>query len=238
MRMILSSLLVVAVVGCGSKKEKETEPPPAPAPTPAPTVTEPKAPTPPAPTPAPPAATSTARPNHTLFPELEGKAPVFPQLKADGKIAIASVVKGVGPSGKTKSWLDVIGPDGKPGKPIDADKKSAASEVQAMLAAGKFTPFEARVDLESATGPIKHGDVVLDIKDTDKGISLVLSDAKGTKLQERAIDISDTCSANPRPDYAWFDSARKRVLVEVGWELGPHDCNDSPAPLFVFWPLP
>jgi hypothetical protein len=182
---------------------------------------------------APPA--SRARPNHDLAKAFGGTAPILPQLSADGESVAASVVQAIGPTGRVRESVAFITAKGKPAM-IEL-KGTGAADVTKRLATGNYSQFEAIADLEGATSPIKHGDVALEI--TGEGnITLRLVDAKGTELHKETIQISNTCSANPRPDYVWFDTQRKRVLVEVGWELGPHDCNEAPAPKFVLWATP
>lgn len=229
MRNTIASLLVaVCVVGC-SKKEKEA-PPPAPALTP----------TSPAPAPAPaaaptpaPAPASTAHPNVTPFPDI-----VLPQLSGDGTSVIAPQMVVVNQMGKTKTSVIVVGADGKTKSSFDATKKGAIDEVQKLLTDGGYKPFETMVALESATLPVKLGTFSFEMPDSDTGVKLRLADDKGAKVQELDIPIAKKCSANPRPDYVWFDSARKRVFIEVGWELGPHDCNDAPEKMYVVWTTP
>jgi hypothetical protein len=181
-------------------------------------------------------STSTARPGHDLASAFGGTAPVLPQLSADGATAAASVLEDVDGKGKIRTSVALVTGKGAP-ELVELGKPAAAAEVKKRLTDGGYKPFESLVDLETANSPIKLGGAELHI-DGDDAIAIRLVDDKGRELQKQTFAVAKQCSANPRPDYVWFDSARKRVLVEIGWELGPHDCNDAPAPQFLLWSTP
>jgi len=45
------------------------------------------------------------------------------------------------------------------------------------------------------------------------------------------------CVSQPVPRHAWLDTPRKRLLVEVGWNAGPDQCN-APDAAYRLYVLP
>ena len=73
--------------------------------------------------------------------------------------------------------------------------------------------------------PALVGPVFIEQKSTEAGLQLQLADPSGIihgtdniPDQQTAMVSTQDCTAKAIAKRAWFHTARKRVLVEIGWE--------------------
>ncbi len=107
---------------------------------------------------------------------------------------------------------------------------SRALAAKARLDSDGYTPFEGAVDPLVRDQPAMVGPVFVEQKSTEAGLQLQLADPSGIVHGTEAIPNQQTamvstaeCTAKPIAKRAWFHTARKRVLVEIGWET-PREC--------------
>jgi hypothetical protein len=100
-----------------------------------------------------------------------------------------------------------------------------ALAVKARLEGEGFTPFEGGVDPLVRDQPALVGPVFVEQKATETGLQLQLADPSGIihgtdniPNQQTPTVSTEDCTAKPIAKRAWFHTARKRVLVEIGWE--------------------
>ena len=102
---------------------------------------------------------------------------------------------------------------------------SRALAAKARLEGESYTPFEGVVDPVERDQPALVGPVFIEQKSTEAGLQLQLADPSGIihgtdniPNQQTAMVATQDCTAKPIAKRAWFHTARKRVLVEIGWE--------------------
>lgn len=102
---------------------------------------------------------------------------------------------------------------------------SRALAAKARLEGEGYTPFEGAVDPVVRDQPALVGPVFIEQKSTEAGLQLQLADPSGIvhgtdniPNQQTAMVSTADCTAKPIAKRAWFHTARKRVLVEIGWE--------------------
>ncbi len=117
-------------------------------------------------------------------------------------------------------------PDGTSQPIFDRDRLTTqAQAITARLATDKFSPFEGSVPA-LAMGTTTVGPARLEQQRTEAGLLLQLSDPSGIvhgtdnlPNQPTARMAGEECIAKPMATRAWFDTGRKRVLVEVSWSV-------------------
>ncbi len=122
-------------------------------------------------------------------------------------------------------------PDGTSEPIYDRDGiATRALTTKARLESDGYTPFEGTVDPVVRDQPALVGPVFIEQTSTEAGLQLQLADPSGIVHatdnilnQQTAMVSTQDCTAKPIVKRAWFHGARKRVLVEIGWET-PSEC--------------
>jgi hypothetical protein len=122
-------------------------------------------------------------------------------------------------------------PDGTSEPIYDRDGiASRALAAKARLEGEGYSPFEGAVDPLVRDQPALVGPVFIEQKSTESGLQLQLADPSGIihgtdniPNQQTAMVTTEDCTAKPIAKRAWFHTARKRVLVEIGWDT-PTEC--------------
>jgi len=120
-----------------------------------------------------------------------------------------------------------------------------ATEITTRFAREGFTAFEGTVDELGVGDEISAGPLKLKVTEApDGGILVRVMNATGAPLTTDAIaptpmgNVGDIdCTSNPIARKAWFDAARKRVLLQISWNAGPDQC-DSPDDQYRLWAAP
>ena len=135
-----------------------------------------------------------------------------------------------------------------PGKPAAIDTaalaKTAGSITRRLQDEG-FSAFEHKIEEVAPGEPIAAGPAKLSLAEADDGsLAITVIDDKGKQVTKDAIKPVDMgkvadleCVSQPIARHAWFDTARRRVLVEVGWNAGPDQCN-APDALYRLYAVP
>jgi hypothetical protein len=116
-------------------------------------------------------------------------------------------------------------------RPDSGTLKTRADAVTKQLTDQGFAPFEGpSVKLEvgeTAVGPAK----VKITRDQEGGLSIEVAGQTAHPIKPFTTGhVADVeCIAQPVPRNAWFDTAHKRLLLEIGWNAGPDACN-APDP--------
>lgn len=117
-------------------------------------------------------------------------------------------------------------PDGTAQPIFDRDRLTTqAQTIVTRLGADKFSAFEGSVPA-LAMGTTTVGPARLEQQRTESGLLLQLSDPSGIVQgtdnlpnQPTAMMAGEECIAKPMATRAWFDTPRKRVLVELSWSV-------------------
>lgn len=120
-----------------------------------------------------------------------------------------------------------------------------ATELTTRFAGEGFTAFEGTVAELGVGDEISAGPLKLKVtEEPDGGILVRVMNATGTPLTAEAIaptlmgKVGDIdCTSNPIARKAWFDTARKRVLLQISWNAGPDQC-DGPDDRYRLWAAP
>jgi len=113
----------------------------------------------------------------------------------------------------------------------DTMSKTAAT-ITKRLADEGFTAFEGSVEVPM-TDTIAAGPFKLQVTDAQQAaITIMVADPKGTQIANETIQPMPMgkvgeieCASLPVARKAWFDTARKRVLLQIGWNAGPDQCD-------------
>jgi hypothetical protein len=135
-----------------------------------------------------------------------------------------------------------------PSKPPAIDRPGlarTAGTITKRLADEAFTPFERKIEELAVGEPNPAGPAKLQLSEADDGtLSLAVLDAAGEPLTKDTVKpvamgkVADLeCVSQPMPRHAWTDTARKRLLVEIGWNAGPDQCN-APDALYRLYVIP
>ena len=128
---------------------------------------------------------------------------------------------------------------------LDTDTLSkTAATITTRLEIEGFTPFEGSVEVPVAdtvtAGPLK----LQATEATEAALTITVTDPKGSPIATEQIKpmpmgkVGDIdCTSLPIPHTAWFDNARKRVMLQVGWNAGPDQC-DGPDDQYRLWAAP
>ena len=136
----------------------------------------------------------------------------------------------------------------EPGKPAAIDRPGlarTASTIRKRLSDAGFSPFERKIEELAMGDPNPVGSAKLQLSEADDGtLSLAVLDAAGKPLTKDTVKpvamgkVADLeCVSQPLPRHAWTDTARKRLLVEIGWNAGPDQCN-APDALYRLYVIP
>jgi hypothetical protein len=184
-----------------------------------------------------------------------GKKPTFPLLSKDGNQTAVEIITPAGLTQATTYSIGFVGvgadawsggADGEQvtlvdGKLIalllDSDTPTYDSDSIAKAAKGivdrtaEFTPFERSIDAIGIGDAITAGPFTLRVEEAGGAITVTVRDG-ATAIATDKIDpvpmghVAELeCVALPHARRAWFDGPRKRLLVEVGWNPGPDQCN-------------
>jgi hypothetical protein len=195
-----------------------------------------------------------------------GKPPVLPQLSKTGDVAAAELVTHVGLTGATTygvGYMTTSGStdqvtlvDAKLAKALaDAPKDTAtidrdslrrtAATITKRLNDDAFTPFGGKVDELAHGDPETVGPGKLQLV-TSENDALVITvfDATGKQIASETIKPTPMgkvdeleCVSVPLPRGAYFDTARHRILLRIGWNAGPDQC-DAPDPQYRLYAIP
>lgn len=127
---------------------------------------------------------------------------------------------------------------------LDSDTPTYDSDSIAKAAKGivdrtaEFTPFERSIDAIGVGDAISAGSFTLKVVEEPTGAITVSVRDGATAIATDKIDpvpmghVAELdCVALPHAKRVWFDTARKRLLLEVGWNAGPDQC-DAPDERF------
>lgn len=120
---------------------------------------------------------------------------------------------------------------------IDIDSiKQLATGVSERLAADAYAPFEKQLDAIGVRDAISLGPFTLQVtEETTGAITIAVSAQERTTTQIQPMPMGQVgtveCVAMPRVKRAWLDGGRGRLLLQVGWNTGPEQC-DTPDEQF------
>jgi len=128
---------------------------------------------------------------------------------------------------------------------IDLDTMSkAATRITDRIADDGYTPFEHAIGEVGVNDVIPAGPFELRVTEATGAITIAITDTSGAAVATDKVDpvamgqVSGIdCTALPRLRKAWFDTARKRLLLQVRWHAGPDQC-DRPDDKFRLFGLP
>lgn len=123
--------------------------------------------------------------------------------------------------------------EGSAAPTIDIDSiTKAATSVTDRIARDGFTPFEGTINEVGVHDKIGAGALELRvIEEGNSALTIEISDATKKIATDKVEPVAMgrvgdiECMSLPHVRRAWFDSARKRLLVQVGWNAGPDQCN-------------
>jgi hypothetical protein len=194
----------------------------------------------------------------------DGKAPELPLLARDGQTAAVELDTQLDLSGASTyavAFVSASGPpevvtvvdaklahvlveapgeDGKPPVIDTATLATTAATITTRLA--DFTSFEGRLEELSSGDPIAVGPGKLQIGELDAPtLAIKVLDGAGKPVAEQTLKprpmgkVADLdCVSQPIPRHAWFDTPRKRILLQIGWNAGPDQCNAPDAEFYLF----
>lgn len=128
---------------------------------------------------------------------------------------------------------------------LDTDTMAkTATAITKRLADEGFSAFEGAVDVPMSD-TVTAGPLKLQIAENDGAtITITATDSKGAQVASETIKpismgkVGDIdCASVPTTRKAWFDTARKRVLLQIHWNAGPDQC-DSPDDQYRLFAAP
>ena len=117
-----------------------------------------------------------------------------------------------------------------------AEVTSSATRVVEHLRGGGYSKFEGMVDEIDVPDLAEVGPYKVQTSQDENGILTLAIHERGkqigtAKIEPRPGGVDATCVWRPVPEAAWFDTKRRRLLVQVGWRDAAHDCT---APLELY----